>query len=661
MDAARDDTDRGTGSAGPFGDGFLLLSNVLSLFDQAEFGVLLIDPFANRTLAANARAATLLGHDQRALNAAPTSEVFQSVMPELLTVTEACIQGPGAWREELNVTTPARGAVHLECHASVAPSLDDRRFVLLTLFDARALRRRRAEADFAALYRGEPSNILQTDQLFRDLERGSQLILNAVGEGIYGVNDLGETTFVNPAAERMLGWEAKEIIGKVAHDVMHHSYECGGKYPVEDCPIYAAFKTKEVREIRDEVFWRKDGSAFPVEYTSTPIEDDGKAVGAVVVFRDISKRQEQENALRKALAEVEQLRARLEMEKAYLLDELDERISSHEIIGSSPAVAHIRQQIDLVAPTEATVLITGESGTGKELIARAIHNASARRDRPLIRVNCAAIPAELFESEFFGHVKGAFTGAVSKRAGRFELADGGTLFLDEVGELPLEQQGKLLRVLQEQQFERVGDNKTIQVDVRVIAATNRDLRHTIHEKRFREDLYFRLAVFPIHSAPLRERPEDVPSLASLFVDRAVSRLNRSTAPRLSIANIQTLQRYHWPGNIRELENVIERAVIVAQGRSLRFDLPMDRPRTAPPLEKKPLDPAGSPDMSAAEPMLTRRSDIRRMEHDAIVEALKRSFGKVSGAGGAAALMGMKSTTLYARIRRLNIDPRAFKK
>ncbi len=631
----------------------------LTVFDKAEYGILLIDPFADRAVAASERAGQLLGRSVTDLEKTPVSTLFLEVLPQLFTLTEACLDGPGSWQTELTIKTPTRGMVQLEVYASavateLAGSVPTKpRHITLLIFDARRIRRRQARAELEALLRGEPASMRQTDELFRDLEHGNRLILDAAGEGIYGVNRQGETTFLNPAAERMLGWKATEIVGKIAHDVMHHTHACGDHYPVEDCPIYAAFRDGEVHEIRDEVFWRKDGSSFPVEYTSTPIEDDGKLVGAVVVFRDISKRREQEQKLRQALSEVEQLRTRLEMEKAYLLDELDELHNRHEIIGASPAIAHTIQQIDLVAPTEATVLITGESGTGKELIARAIHNSSPRRDRSLIRVNCAAIPAELFESEFFGHVKGAFTGATSTRAGRFELADGGTLFLDEVGELPLEQQGKLLRVLQEQQFERVGDNRTIQVDVRVIAATNRELRHSITEQRFREDLYFRLAVFPIHSVPLRERREDIPLLASLFLDRVMARLNRSVAPQLTVANIAQLQAYDWPGNIRELENVIERAVILARDGRLVFDLPAAAPADA-------TSPPSPISQDAPRPLISRRADLQQMEVDAIQSALQRCKGKVSGPGGAAEVLDMKATTLYARIKRFGIDARAYK-
>ena len=331
---------------------------------------------------------------------------------------------------------------------------------------------------------------------------------------------------------------ADELVGRDIHSIVHHTHHDGRHYPHEDCPIYAAFRDGAVHRVDNEVFWRKDGKPVWVEYTSTPIRDRGIVVGAVIVFRDVSERREAEEKLRAALAEVDRLRERLEQENAYLQEEIRIEISPHGIIGHSAAIQKTLRQVQLVAPTDASVMITGESGTGKELIARAIHEASERRDRPLIRVNCAAIPRELFESEFFGHVKGAFTGALRDRIGRFELADGGTLFLDEVGEIPLELQGKLLRVLQEGHFERVGEERTRAVDVRVIAATNRDLKQEVQRGRFREDLYFRLNVFPIETLPLRERRDDIPLLAQHFLSNETSerkqglRLSESDARRL---------------------------------------------------------------------------------------------------------------------------------
>ena len=274
----------------------------------------------------------------------------------------------------------------------------------------------------------------------------------------------------------MLGWSVEELIGQPMHALLRHSHPDGAVYPREACPIYAAFKDGQVHRVEDEVFWRKDGSSFPVEYTSTPIEEEGRLVGAVVVFWDISRRKEAEDRLQRALAEVEALKNQLEEENSYLQEEIQTRHNFGEIIGTSPAIASVTRAVETVAPTGAHVLITGESGTGKELVARAVHRLSPRHQRPLIKVNCASVPRELFESEFFGHVRGSFTGAVKDRVGRFQLADRGTLFLDEVGEISLELQAKLLRVLQEGEFERVGDERTYRVDVRIITATNRDLR-----------------------------------------------------------------------------------------------------------------------------------------------------------------------------------------
>ena len=307
-------------------------------------------------------------------------------------------------------------------------------------------------------------------------------------------------------------------------------------------------------------------------------------------------------------------------------------------------------QIKLVAPTNANVLITGESGTGKELIARAIHESSERHARPLIRVNCAAIPHDLFESEFFGHIKGAFTGAFSDRVGRFELADGGTLFLDEVGEIPLDLQSKLLRVLQENQFERVGDNITRNVDVRIIAATNRDLLSEIKHNQFRQDLYFRLNVFPIESAPLRDRMEDVPLLASHLLQRSLQKLNK-TDIRLTKADIERLMQYDWPGNIRELENIIERAVILANHGRLVFELP-----TADSI----------PETISMDRLQHERSAIRtyrdlaNAERNNIIAALKSTGGKIFGVDGAAELLEIRPTTLASKIKRLRIKPAVFK-
>jgi len=483
------------------------------------------------------------------------------------------------------------------------------------------------------------------DELSR-VRRSNERILAAAGEGIYGIGIDGRGTFVNPASVVMTGWRPEDIIGKPVHDLHHHSKLDGSPYPREECPIYAAFRDGLVHQCDDEVFWRKDGSSFPVQYTSTPIYENEELAGAVVVFRDISERKRNEQELQQAYAEVEQMKQRLEMENVYLQEEIRGGHDFKEIVGQSHAINQVLNQIELVAPTMATVLITGESGTGKELIARAIHHRSERSDRPLIRVNCAAIPHELFESEFFGHIKGSFTGAVKDRAGRFELADGGTIFLDEVGEIPLNLQSKLLRVLQEGQYERVGDEQTRNVDVRLIAATNKNLKTEVENRTFREDLFFRLNVFPVEAVPLRNRIEDIPLLTRHFISIICKKLNQPE-PRLSKANIKQLQSYRWQGNIRELQNVIERAIITSTGNRLQFDLPTDNPGLTAKAQTSVLD-----EDVAQLPYSEDERSVRDREN--ILLALKLSNNKISGANGAAEMLGIKPTTLASRIKNMGI-------
>ena len=472
------------------------------------------------------------------------------------------------------------------------------------------------------------------------------LILQAAGEGIYGIGADGLATFVNPAAVAMTGWTPEDIVGQPIHDIHHHTRPDGSPYPREECPIYAAFKDGKIHHCEDEVFWRKDGSSFPVEYTSTPIVENGKLAGAVVVFKDITERKQAAQELRQAYAEVEQMKERLEAENVYLQEEIKVERNFAGIVGQSHAIQQVLHQVELVAPTDASVLISGESGTGKELIACAIHEQSKRNDRPLIRVNCAAIPRELFESEFFGHVKGAFTGAVKDRTGRFDLADGGTIFLDEVGEIPLELQSKLLRVLQEGQFERVGEEKTRTVDVRVVAASNRDLKEDIEAKRFREDLFFRLNVFPIEAVPLRGRIDDITLLATHFIALVCRRLN-CPEPNLTQANIKQLQAYRWPGNIRELQNVIERAIIISKGKQLQFSLPSKG------VESDTISIVSAGEV--AENVTFTETERLARDRANILTALRLTNGKMSGEDGAAELLGIKPTTLASRIKALGVE------
>ncbi|WP_297024035.1 sigma 54-interacting transcriptional regulator [Thalassospira sp.] len=613
---------------------------------------LLIHPKSDRIVFANQAAANLLGRSIEELLATSVSALHKGQVPSLVVFSEAAFYNGFAWTRGLDMTRPDGTELKLE-HEARPLILEGEEYLTVTISDLDARHRRDVDSEADDYLREGIAEWRRAERFFREIERENQLILGAAGEGIYGVNSDGVTTFVNPAAERMLGWTAQALVGREIHSIIHHSHVDGEPYHAEQCPIYNAFREGIVRRVDDEVFWRSDGKPIRVEYTSTPIRDHGLVIGAVIVFRDITERKIAEEKLHAALAEVDRLRERLELENAYLQEEILSTNNHHEIIGQSDAIQGALKQIDLVAPTDANVLITGESGTGKELIARAIHQASARSDRVLVRVNCAAIPHELFESEFFGHVRGAFTGAVRDRVGRFELADGGTLFLDEVGEIPLELQGKLLRVLQDQKFERIGEERTREVNVRLIAATNRDLKEEVRQGRFREDLYFRLNVFPIECRPLRERPDDIPPLASHFLRNICQRLNIAQ-PTLTKGQVRTLQNYGWPGNARELENVIERAAILAHDGKLHFDLPEHGGRDS----RKLPTPDAEPDSKPEKTVLTR-GELRQTEYDNIIHALTVTKGKVFGANGAAALLDIKPTTLASRIKKFKIDRRSF--
>ena len=478
-----------------------------------------------------------------------------------------------------------------------------------------------------------------------ELETRYALILESAGEGIYGLDLEGRITFGNKAATQIVGWRAELVLGQKAHDVHHHSHADGSPYPRDECPIYAALKDGAIHRVDDEVFWHQDGSAVPVEYTSTPILKDGKPEGAVVVFHDNSERKELERQRSVAFEEIKQLKDQLEQERDYLRDEINVTLNFGEIIGNSRALKRTLAQIEAVASTPANVLVLGESGVGKEMIARAIHMQSDRADRPLVKVNCASIPKDLFESEFFGHVKGAFTGAHRDRVGRLQLAAGGTLFLDEIGEIPLSQQGKLLRALQEHEFERVGDEETIKVDVRVVAATNRNLGEEVRAGRFREDLFYRISVFPIEVPPLRDRIDDVAPLAVRFIESICRDLGRDEL-RLTQQQLSRLKRHQWPGNIRELKNVIERAVISSTGTRMRLDLALPDPSA-----KAHVTTVDQTDEST---FLTD-AEFREMEKANLKTALRRANWQVWGQDGAAELLGIKPSTLTYRMKVFGIE------
>ena len=437
-----------------------------------------------------------------------------------------------------------------------------------------------------------------------------------------------------------LGFRREEVLGRPITDFM--SLADQKKYA--DGKLQELIAQGDFQNLERQMVTR-DGRTIDLVMSAIAHRDDnGNVDRMLVASKDVTQRNRVERELRRALAENARLREELEHERDYLREEVNVALNFGRIVGTSQALRRMLKRIEAVADTPASVLLQGESGVGKELVAREIHGRSQRADRPLVKVNCASIPKELFESEFFGHVKGAFTGAHRDRIGRFQLADGGTLFLDEVGEIPLELQGKLLRVLQESEFERVGDDVTRSVDVRVIAATNRNLEQLIVDGKFREDLFYRLSVFPVDVPPLRERGEDIVQLAQHFLEQTCKDFGRE-ALTLTRAQAAKLRTYDWPGNVRELKNVIERAVILSTGQVLRLDLSL--PGMAPdavPEARGEINP---------DEVLTEK-DMREFQKANIIGALKQANWKVSGKGGAAELLGVKPTTLADRIRTYKI-------
>ena len=385
----------------------------------------------------------------------------------------------------------------------------------------------------------------------------------------------------------------------------------------------------------------KSGKKIPHVYTAvrTKMGDKPVLMGFAI---DITERKKAEKQLRDALTEVEALRNQLEADCTYLGEEIKLMHDYGNIIGESEVFKYVLFSLEQIAPTDTTVLIHGESGTGKELIARALHSRSSRKERPLIKVDCAGLPANLIESELFGHEKGAFTGAVERRIGRFELADGATIFLDEIGELPLVLQQKLLRVLQDGEFERLGSSQVRNTDVRVIAATNRNLKNDVSKGRFRDDLWYRLNVFPLSIPPLRERAEDIPLLVNWTIQRLQRRLGKhiKTVPS---SVMDDLKAYPWPGNVRELENVIERAVIITPGNMLQLAAPLESPTST----------SGNPPDA---PIKT----LSELEKDYILQVLRKTNWNISGKGGAAELLGLNSSTLRGRMRKHDIRRPSFK-
>ncbi len=483
-----------------------------------------------------------------------------------------------------------------------------------------------------AMY-SEISDQARANFKYRSLYRSTPAMLHTVDSN-------GLIVTVTDHWLQKLGYSRKEVIGRPVSDFFskadQRKYSGGG---LQDLIRAGDFNNLERQMVT------RDGAVLDLLVSAISHRDaDGNVDRLLTASKDVTKTLRVERQLRQAFAENARLREELVHERDYLREEVSVALNLGRIIGTSPALKRMLKQIAAVADTPASVLILGESGVGKELVARAIHAQSPRADGPLVKVNCASIPKELFESEFFGHVKGAFTGAYRDRVGRFQLADKGTIFLDEIGEIPLELQGKLLRVLQESEFERVGDDVTKSVNVRVIAATNRDLEQSMVDGEFREDLFYRLSVFPVDVPPLRDRGEDIIQLAQHFLEQTCIDFGRELMT-LTRTQANNLRQYDWPGNIRELKNVIERAVILSTGNVLRLDVSMPdiKPDSvAPVITELPGDAVLS------------EKEMREFQKRNTVAALKQTNWRVSGEGGAADLLGVKPTTLADRIRAFGI-------
>lgn len=457
----------------------------------------------------------------------------------------------------------------------------------------------------------------------------SKFALDKSADMVFWIDSDARVKYANEAVTRLLGYGREELLNMKVFDFV---------------PDFKVIQWKERwKQLQEQLFLRiegynrcKDGSVIPVESYMNYLNYKGREYNCVT-SRDMSLIKTREVALKAALSEVENLKDRLLKENNFLKAEQEFR--STEIISNSPKYHQVLRQLGQVAVTDATVLITGETGTGKELLARAVHNISTRNQQTLVKVNCAALPENLIESELFGHEKGAFTGAVEQKIGRFELADGGTIFLDEIGELPLDLQAKLLRVLQEGEFERLGNSDTMRVDVRIIAATNRNLLQLIQEKKFREDLYYRLNVFPIENIPLRERKEDIPYLVDHFIQKFSNRISHNING-IQAKSLKKLMAYDFPGNIRELENIIERAMILSKGNKLSLG------HWLPPRKK----------------IIEKEKDFPTFEEIQkrhIIAALKKTKWRVSGPYGAAKILGMNSKTLESKMRKFEINRNDF--
>ena len=460
----------------------------------------------------------------------------------------------------------------------------------------------------------------KTEEALRRSEQQLRALFEFSPDAIIASDQEGRITQTNAQVENFFGYPRGELLGQSVEILVPERFR--RTHPAHRKDYSERARVRQMGIGLELYGRRKDGSEFPVDIMLGPVETaEGRMVLSVI--RDLSEKRKAEEALQRS-----------EREKQYLEEELNTESRFEDIIGESVGLKRVLKHVETVAATDVTVLILGETGTGKEVIARAIHQLSARNQRTLVKLNCAAIPAGLLESELFGHEKGAFTGAIDRKIGRLELAHEGTLFLDEIGDLPLELQPKILRALQEREFERLGSSRTIPVNVRLVAATNRDLTKMVADKEFRSDLYYRLKVFPITLPPLRERREDIPLLVNYFVDKHSRRLDRKIET-IPSETMRVLTRWDWPGNIRELENFIERAVILTKGPILRASLSeLKLPEETIPAQD---------------------STLEATEREHILRVLRDAKGKIAGPQGAAARLGLKRTTLNSKLKKLGIE------
>ena len=455
------------------------------------------------------------------------------------------------------------------------------------------------------------------------------LALAGSTDGLWDWDLLLDTVFYSDRFKEILGYSAEEFPDRI------DSFR-SRLHPEDTEPIWAAIQRHLHERVPYRVEYRLQTKSGDYRWFLARGQaiwnTEGKAIRMSSFIQDITERKQAELNLKAALSEIKELKEKLEVERAYLQEEIKLEYNYENIIGQSDGLNYVLYKVEQIASSDTTVLILGETGTGKELVARAIHSLSPRKDRTLVKVNCATLPSNLIESELFGHEKGAFTGAHARQLGRFEVANGATLFLDEIGELPLELQPKLLRVIQDGEFERLGSSATNKVDVRLIAATNRYLEEEVRKGRFREDLWYRLNVFPITAPPLRERMEDIALLVDFFVDKISRRLGKSIES-IPVSVMNALLDYQWPGNVRELENVLERAVINSSGPKLHLVDELQKPH---------------------KDLTTAKKTLNEVERDYIVRVLEQTNWKVSGPNGAAEILGFDRSTLRARMRKLDI-------